>query len=149
MSLIELNMEGDDEPRVGIDLTDMVAGNQGYRYALTILDHYSCYVKFIPMENKTSQTVVAALESCGADFGQSQPLVSDNSGEFLPTLNQTFLTRHHTTAHYTTPYDPRGNSTMERIHRPLETILATLCAGYPLRWPQYLAVVIMWTPSVV
>ena len=125
--------------RVGIDLTDMVAGNQGYRYALTILDHYSRYVKFIPLKNKTSQTVVTALESYVADFGPPQSLVSDNGGEFLSTPYQTFLARHHITAHYTTPYNPRRNSTTERIHRPLKTILASLCAGYPLRWPQYLA----------
>ncbi len=27
--------------RIGIDLTDMVAGIQGYRYVLTVVDHYS------------------------------------------------------------------------------------------------------------
>ena len=125
--------------RVGIDLTDMVAGQQGNRYVLTILDHYSRFVKFIPLKNKTSQNVVTALESYVADFGPPQSLVSDNGGEFLSTPYQAFLTRHHITAHYTTPYNPRGNSTTERIHRPLKTILASLCAGYPLRWPHYLA----------
>ncbi len=26
--------------RLGLDLTDMVAGNHGYRYSLTVIDHY-------------------------------------------------------------------------------------------------------------
>ncbi len=38
--------------RLGIDLTDMTAGVQGYRYVLTVVDHYSRFVSF-PPQNKT------------------------------------------------------------------------------------------------
>ncbi len=38
--------------RIGIDLTDMVAGVQGYRYALTVVDHYSRFVRFFPLKTK-------------------------------------------------------------------------------------------------
>ncbi len=43
--------------RVGIDLTDMVAGDQNYRYVLSVIDHYSRYVKFFPLKHKHTHTL--------------------------------------------------------------------------------------------
>ncbi len=42
--------------RAGIDLTDMVAGDQNYRYVLPVIDHYSRYVKFFPLKHKHTHT---------------------------------------------------------------------------------------------
>ncbi len=39
--------------RVGIDLTDMIAGSQGHRYVFTV-DHYSRFVKFYPLKSNLS-----------------------------------------------------------------------------------------------
>ncbi len=47
--------------RVGIDLTDMVAGSHGFRYALTVVDHYSRFVRFFPLKNKHITHVTHAL----------------------------------------------------------------------------------------
>ncbi len=47
--------------RIGIDLTDMIAGSQGYRYVLGVVYHYSRYVKFYPLKSKHTQGVIEAL----------------------------------------------------------------------------------------
>ena len=124
--------------RIGIDLTDMTTGTLNYRYILTVIDHFSRYCKFFPLKTKHTHTVVEALERYVADFGVPQSIVADNGGEFVSKQFEDFCQRHHITVHYTTPYNPRGNSVTERVHRSLKSVLSTLCAGHPLKWPQYL-----------
>jgi len=124
--------------RIGIDLTDMVAGAQGFRYILTVVDHYSRYVKFYPLKTKHTQMVVEALDQYVADFGVPQGIVLDNGGEFTSHAFQQFCQHHLITLHYTTPYHPQGNGMVERMHRTLKSVLSTLCQGHPLRWPRLL-----------
>jgi len=125
--------------RIGIDLTDMVSGNNGYRYVLTIVDHYSRFVKFIPLPTKNTHTVVEALNSYVVDFGTPRAILSDNGGEFTSREYQEFCRTCHIQNYYITPYNPRGNGVTERLHWSLKTILATLCNGYPRQWPRHLA----------
>ncbi len=49
----ELPSVGKPLERVGIDLTGMAAGSQGYRYVLSVVDHCSRYVKFYPLNPNT------------------------------------------------------------------------------------------------
>ncbi len=110
--------------RVGIDLTDMVAGDLNYRYVLSVIDHYSRYVKFFPLKHKHTHTHTHT--HCGrgsgpyvADFGAPQALAADNGGEFRFQQFPTFCQRLNIQVHYTTPYSPRGNGITERMHRPM------------------------------
>ena len=124
--------------RIGIDLTDMTNGTHSYRYVLTVIDHYSRYTTFFPLKTKHTHTVTEAMARYVADFGVPLSVVADNGGEFVSKPFQEFCNRNHITIHYTTPYNPRGNSVTERVHRSLKSVLSTLCEGYPLKWPQYL-----------
>ncbi len=54
--------------RIGIDLTDMIAESQGYRYVLSVVDHFSRYVKFYPLKSKHTQRVIEALAQYVTDF---------------------------------------------------------------------------------
>ncbi len=47
--------------RVGMDLTDMVSGSHGFLYALTVVDHYSRFVRFFPLKTKHTTHVTHAL----------------------------------------------------------------------------------------
>ena len=83
-------------------------------------------------------TVVESMEQYIADFKTSQCVVHDNRLEFVSQQFQDLCRRHYILMHHTTSYHPRGNSTMERAHSSFKTVLAILCAGYPLKWLQYL-----------
>ena len=124
--------------RVGIDLTDMIAESQGYRYVFTIVDHYSRFVKFFPLKSKHTQAMVEALGQYVADYGIPEGIVLDNGGEFTSDAFQMFCQEHLITLYYPTPYHSRGNSVTERMHRTLKTVLAVLCQGHLLRWPRLL-----------
>ena len=116
--------------KVDIDLTDMVAATQGLRYVLTIVDHYSRFVKFFPLKTKQTHTVVEALGKYVADFGPPRTIISDNGGEFVPRQYQEFcqIQIHYC---YTTPYNPRGNGVTERLYHSLKTIFSTLLPRIP------------------
>ncbi len=68
--------------RIGINLTDMVAGIQGYRYVLTVVDHYSRFVRFFPLKTKHTHTVIEHMWQYVADYGTPLNIVMDNGGEF-------------------------------------------------------------------
>ncbi len=125
--------------RVGIDLTDMIAGSQSYRYVLSVVDHFSRYVKFYPLNSKHTQRVIEALAQYVTDFGAPHNIVLDNGGEFTSHAFLQFCQQHLITLYNTTPYHPQGNAITERLHRTLKTMLAILlCQGHPLRWPRLL-----------
>ncbi len=73
-----------DKPldRVSIDLTDMVAGAQGNRYVLTVLDHYSKYTKLYPLKTKNTEEVREAFQGFITDFGTPHTVLLDNGVEF-------------------------------------------------------------------
>ena len=123
--------------RVSIDLTDMVNGYQGYRYVLTILCHYSRYVVFYPLRNKTSETVAKQMKKYFLTIGRPEQLLSDRGLEFqgeFKELCETFGVP----LHHTLPFHPQGNSVTERMHRTFKTTIAVMSERNPLSWPQYL-----------
>ncbi len=78
----ELPPVGKPLERVSLDLTDMVAGAQEYRYVLTITDHYSRYVKFYPLRTKNTEGVSEKFKNYVMDFGIPSTVLSDNGREF-------------------------------------------------------------------
>lgn len=124
--------------RISMDITDMHTSNSGHRYVLTLIDHYSRYVKFIKMRSRLAEEVVKGLQTYMGDFGAPKVLLTDNAREFHATIVKDLCTRMGTQLVFSTPYHPQGNSISERMHRTMKSVLATLCRGHPHRWPNYL-----------
>lgn len=124
--------------RIAIDLTDMTNGQDGHRYILTVIDHYSRFVKFYPLKTKYAQGIVAKLSQYISDFGRPHSILCDNALEFTGRELRTWADLHGVELLYTTPYHPQSNGLIERMHRTLKTVLAQMCKGYPLRWPALL-----------
>ncbi len=92
--------------RVSLDITDMVAGAQGYRYVLTITDHYSRFVKFMALKNKTTEAVCEKFAQYMPYFGIPNVVLLDNGGEFTSQAFRALCKTHNITVAYTTPYHP-------------------------------------------
>jgi len=107
-------------------------------YVMTVVDHYSRFVKCYPLKSKHTQAVVEALSQYVADCGAPQGIVPDNGGEFTSQAFQQFCQKHLITLYYTTPYQPQGNGVVERRHRTLKSTMAALCQGHPSRKPRLL-----------
>ncbi len=101
-----------DKPleRVSIDLTDMVLGTQGYRYVLTVLDHYSWYTMLYPLKSKNMEEVREAFMGYLADFGTPRVVLLGNGGDFTSQSFREFCRHSGITLAYTTHYHPQGNS---------------------------------------
>lgn len=134
----ELPIVSEPLERIAIDLTDMTNGQDGHRYILTVIDHYSRLVKFFPLKTKQAQGIVARLSQYVVDFGRPLSILCDNAREFTGHEMREWADQHGVQILYTTPYHPQANGLIERMHRTLKTVLAQLCKGYPLRWPTFL-----------
>ena len=121
--------------RVSVDVLDCVSGYQGYRYILSILDHYSRYIKLYALKTKGAEAVIQPFGRYVSDFGAPATLLADNGGEFTEAAFKDLCRRHRI---YITPYHPQGNSLSEQMHRTCNSVLRSLCKGYPLRWPHML-----------
>ena len=124
--------------RIAIDLTDTTSGQDGHRYILTVIDHFSRYVRLYPLRTKHAQGIVAQLSQFTADFGRPLSILCDNALEFTGRELRTWADLHGVELLYTTPYHPQSNGLIERMHRTLKAVLAQMCKGYPLRWPALL-----------
>ncbi len=122
-----------DKPleRVSMDIVDMIGDTQGFRYVLTVLDHYSKYTKLFPLKTKTTEGVCEAFSSYIADFGAPKAVLVDNGGVFSSASFKNLCRTNHITLCHTTPYHPQGNSISERYHRNLKSVLATVAPSLP------------------
>lgn len=124
--------------RISLDLTDMHDGAGGYRYVLTVVDHFSRFVKFYKLRSKLSREVCERFSDYLNDYGVPTLVIADNGGEFNSYEFKNLCTSYSIKIGFTTPYHPRGNSVSERMHRTMKSILGKLCKGHPMKWPKYL-----------
>ena len=125
--------------RIAIDLIDLHGSTEGFRYVLTIIDHYSRFCKFYPLKNKNAEGIEACLGRFTNDFGIPKIILLDNSLEFRSATLTNWAKQFNIKLQYTSPYNPRANGCIERMHSTLKGCLARLCLGYPNRWPKMLA----------
>ena len=125
--------------RIAIDLIDMVDGKGGYRYCLTVMDHFSRFIRAYPLRNKSAGVVLRALRKDVCVFGTPETILMDNGSEFTNREFKTYCSRLGITQAYCMPYHPRGNSVLERAHRTLKSVLGTLSREHPNQWPDKLS----------
>ena len=70
---------------------------------LTIVDHFSRFVKFFPLKTKNTTHIVEKMRQYVADYGTPRGIVLDNGGEFTSTEFQQFCKSQHTTPYEETP----------------------------------------------
>ena len=125
--------------RVSIDITEMTPARGGHRYVLTVVDHFSRFVKLFKLRSRQAEEVVRNIRSYVGDYGVPRTLLADNAWEFRSQLMADFCQTHGIQLTYSTPYHPQGNSITERLHRTLKSVLACLSKGQPSKWPEFLA----------
>ena len=126
----------DKGQRVSLDIIDLHYGTLGYRYCLTVIDHYSRFLRVYPMRNKTSQEVGKYLNRDVNMFGRPKVLVMDNGGEFKNLYIQSLCNKLGITQAFSMPYHPQGNAVTERVHRTLKSCIAKVNEKHPNRWPE-------------
>ena len=121
--------------RVSLDLIDLVGGANSFRYALTIVDHYSRFVRAYPLQDKGTQKVIKMFKRYIQAYGPPSTVLTDNGMEFASGAFKQLCDKENITHAYSTPYHPQGNSLIERLHGTLKGVLAALCIDNPKAWP--------------
>ena len=135
--------------RVSIDLVEYKSishSSAGVRckYVMSVMDHLTRYALFIPIPNKSANTVARMLvDRAFTTFAIPEKLHSDLGREFencvihqLQKILKFDKTR-------TTPFRPQGNSVSERVHSNLHAMLAMHSSVKQDNWASMLPLVQM------
>ena len=122
--------------RVSMDIIDLHCGILGYKYCLTIINHYSRFLRVYPMRTKTSKEISKYLTRDVNMFGRPKVLIMDNGAEFKNLLIQKLCKDVGIVQGISMPYHPQGNAITKRAHRTLKSCLAKVNEHHPNRWPE-------------
>ena len=125
--------------RVAIDLIDMFNSTTGHRYCLTIMDHFSRFLRVYPLRSKSSNLVLRELRKDFCMFGTPEVVLMDNGSEFTSREFRGYMTQLGIKQVMCLPYHPRGNSVLERAHRTLKSVISMLSREHPNHWTKHLS----------
>ena len=67
----------DNGQRVAIDLIDLYGSRAGYRYCLTVIDHFSRFLRIYPLRTKTTRAVAQEFKKDLCRFGKPALVIMD------------------------------------------------------------------------
>jgi transposase InsO family protein len=119
--------------------------NEGYNYVLVIKDDFSGFIDVIPCETPDAEVVIKSLLRWYSLLGISLVHISDQGSHFknkvIAELNRRLATKHH----FTLPYTPWSNGTIEVVNRELRKLLRTWISEFriPLKdWPSLIPLMV-------
>jgi len=93
---------------------------QGYRYLLTIIDHFSRYAEAVPLKTQTAEeTAEAFIENVILRHGVPERVLTDQGRNFVSELFKEICRALNIKKLQTTAYHPQSNGVVERFHRTL------------------------------
>ena len=103
------------------DMSSLSKHNDGYKFLLTVIDCFSKFAWAIPLQNKSGQTLLAALKLLLERAHPRKPnrLQTDKGKEFLNKPVQDFLTEN-AIHHFSSESDQKA-AMVERFNRTLKT----------------------------
>jgi transposase InsO family protein len=111
----------------------------GMRYGLTMVDHFTRWVEVIPMPDKTNDSVWRAVERhLVARYGPPVYIITDNGGEFTAKEFEKWLEDQGIRHQVTSPYNPAANGTTERANGTIKRMLSKLCLKDKTDWAEKL-----------
>ncbi|KAK3887676.1 hypothetical protein Pcinc_008226 [Petrolisthes cinctipes] len=126
--------------RVAIDLVGPLSppSSEGHRYILTLIDFATGFPEAIPLKSIDTISVAEALITIFSRVGIPREILSDQGTQFTPQLMQEIHKLLGVKPMFTTPYHPRSNGRIERLHSTLKAGLRKLCSDKPTEWHRYL-----------
>ena len=124
---------------VGVDVLKVGLTEDGNKYIVTFIDHFSKYVMAYPSADKSAKTIAQLfLERVVCVHGAPEQLLSDRGGEFLNEIMQAVTEILGVEKVNTAGYAPRTDGITERVHRTILSMLkrsTPVPIGWDLRLP--------------
>ncbi len=125
---------------VAIDLLQLPASNQGSRYLLVCVDHFSRFVILAPLPNKTAEAVAHALVSkLFCPYSTPRVLLSDNGAEFRNALLEEICRQFNIKQTFTVTYHPSSNGLVERANRKILDVLRPIVGRLVGTWEDWIS----------
>ena len=143
--LMEPLVTGDVMERVSIDITGPhPTSSLGYKYMLTIVDHFSKWADAFPIRNQEAQTVAKVLlDRVFCYLGMPLQILSDQGANFQSELFRELCISLDIEKIRTSIYKPSTNGAVERFHRTLNSMIGRVVAENHRNWheliPQIMA----------
>jgi transposase InsO family protein len=125
---------------ISLDLTGPhIPSSQGYRYLLTVIDHFSRWAEAYPVRNQEALTVAKVLmDQWIARFGCPLQILTDQGSCFEAALFQDLCRLLQIDKVRTSPYKPSTNGMIERFHRTLNSMIGKVIAENQRDWPTHI-----------
>ncbi|KAI2646496.1 Transposon Ty3-I Gag-Pol polyprotein [Labeo rohita] len=107
-------------------------------YLLVFVDYLSRWVELFPIRQATAQTVAAIFrKEILTRWGMPDFLLSDRGVQFVSAVFRELCENWNITPKITTAYHPQTNM-MERVNRPLKSMMAAYVDDNHKKWDQFL-----------
>ena len=129
---------------VHLDFLYMGPSSTGDLYLLLLKEDFLSFVWLFPFASATAETGVEALSSWVATFGCMDYVISDQGAHFKNRLLAGLVSELHANHHFTTPYSPWANGTIERVCREVLRASRALLSELGLAaqdWPSVVEIV--------
>lgn len=115
-----------------------------YKYVLVLKDAYSGFVELVPCTSCNHEVVVEAIAFWCARYGRPRYLRSDQGSHFKNKVLEDLAKRADIHHHFTLPYCPWSNGSVEIVNRSIKKVLRTAILEQNLQtsdWPYLLPMV--------
>lgn len=113
--------------RIQIDLKEFELyedANDGYRYVLTVVDHFSNFPWAFPLFTKQADEVALHLYNLFSEHGPPKYLQSDNGGEFVNAVIKDLAVKWNIELKNGKAYNPREQGKVERFNGTFAELLS-------------------------
>ena len=124
--------------RVGMDLTGPLIESNGYKYILTVIDHFTQWLETRPLRNKEAKEVARGIFSIYCRQGAPVQIISDNGTEFTNKLYKELHEFYNCKLIFSSPYHPQTNGLVESSHKALKRSLIKTLDGKKRKMVRFL-----------
>lgn len=134
---------GEPWEMLSLDVTGPhTVSRQGFRFILTMQDHFSKWAEAVPIRRHTAPIVARILfENVIMRYGAPRRILTDQGPEFESSMLAELCRLMRVDKLRTTPYHPECNGMVERMHRVLNAMLAKVIDDDQRDWPDHLPTV--------
>lgn len=125
---------------VAIDIVGPLPRTEnGEKYILSILDHFSRYLEMIPLPDQTAETVACAfVRRWVLKYGVPDVLLSDQGTNFMSELFSKVCELLKIKRLRTSAFHPETNGRLERVHRTIAQIISHYVNSRHSDWNEWL-----------
>ena len=113
--------------RISLDFKGPLPSNSTNKYMLNAVDEFSRFPFSFPVPNLSADTVIKSLSLLFCIFGMPENIHTDRGAAFMSGELKEFLLARGITLTHSSPYNPKGNSQIERYNGVIwKTIILAL-----------------------